>query len=384
MRYVFIFVLLGVLSCGEERDNLSSGTPIENEDAFVLPPGFPAPPIPENSPYSKERAELGRHLFYDVRLSGNGEQSCSSCHQQKFAFADGLATPEGSTKQPLSRNSQQLTNVAYNSTLTWANPLLKTLEAQLLIPIFGESPVELGVTGNEKKVMDRFRSDEKYQALYAAAFDAEDPFTWENTVKAISTFVRSLISGNSPFDKLTYQNDDSQMSASALRGMELFYSERLECHHCHGGFNFTGSTIHEGSAFDNVAFHNTGLYNINGDGSFPINNQGVFEVSANPDDRGRFRAPTLRNVEVTGPFMHDGSIKTLEEVIRFYEAGGRFIKEGEFAGDGRKSPLKSGFVSGFTLTDGERGDLIEFLKSLTDKEFLTNPAHSNPNPEEEK
>lgn len=376
LRFIIVcLVFLPVFSCDSDPDMMTT------EEDLVLPPGFPEPIIPEDSPYTVERVELGRHLFYDKALSGNGEQACASCHLQKFAFSDGLKTPKGSTDEPLIRNSQHLTNIAYNGTLTWANPILKDLETQLLIPIFGEHPVELGVTGNEDLVMARFKESERYQKLYANAFPDEDAYTWPNTVKALATFVRSLISGNSPFDKLTYQNDPSEMSEAALRGMEIFFSEKQECHHCHGGFNFTESTVHSNSAFDSSRFHNTGLYNVDGFGSYPVNNQGVFDVTSVLEDTGRFRAPTLRNIAVTAPFMHDGSMETLEEVIRFYEAGGRNIESGPLAGDGRKNPYKSGFVAGFTLTDNERDDLIQFLHALTDTTFLTNPAHSDPNPE---
>lgn len=352
-------------------------------DAINLsfPTGFPEPKIPEDNPLTVESIELGRHLFYDTNLSSNTKQACATCHLQEFAFSDGKKTPVGSTGQPLTRNSQQLTNAAYNGTLTWANPLLKDLETQILIPIFAELPVELGVTGSEDEVLSRFADNAQYQQLYADAFPGQaNPVTWPNTVKALASFVRSLVSGNSPFDKLTYQDDPSEMSESALRGMDLFFSETLECHHCHGGFNFTESTVHSGSVFDSSKFHNTGLYNVDGFGSYPVNNQGLFDVTSVLEDTGRFRAPTLRNVAVTAPFMHDGSVATLEEVIRLYEAGGRNIESGDLSGDGRKNPYKSGFVAGFTITDQERNDLIEFLKSLTDDEFLNNPAHSDPNP----
>jgi cytochrome c peroxidase len=160
--------------------------------------------------------------------------------------------------------------------------------------------------------------------------------------------------------------------------MELFYSERLECHHCHGGFNFTEASVHAGSAFDAALFHNTGLYDLDGAGAYPAGNTGLYELTGEPADMGRFRAPTLRNVAVTAPYMHDGSVETLEEVIRIYEAGGRLIEDGPWAGDGRSSPLKSGLIPGFALTDDERADLVAFLESLTDARFLTDPRFADP------
>lgn len=227
--------------------------------------------------------------------------------------------------------------------------------------------------------MLRLERDPRYGPLFASAFPAvPNPVTWDNIVFALTTFVRTLIAGDSPFDRFVYQDDTEALSPAARRGMELFYSERLECHHCHGGFNFTESSVHADSVFTASRFHNTGLYNVDGAGAYPPNNTGIFAVTGRPADMGRFRPPTLRNVAVTAPYMHDGSIATLEQVIRFYEAGGRTVLEGPYAGDGRANPFKSGFVAGFTLSDAERADLIEFLESLTDATFLTDPRHADP------
>jgi cytochrome c peroxidase len=160
--------------------------------------------------------------------------------------------------------------------------------------------------------------------------------------------------------------------------MDLFFSERLECFHCHNGFNFTLSTTHESSAFTERPFHNTGLFNIGGTGAFPVNNQGIFEFTQQAEDMGKFRAPTLRNLAYTAPYMHDGSIATLDEVIDFYSMGGRNISEGPLAGDGRRNPFKSNFISGFSITQQEREDLKNFLESLSDPTFVTDPRFSDP------
>lgn len=344
-----------------------------------VPAGFPDPRIPSDNPWSAEKAELGRYLFYDVRLSGNGEQACGSCHFQELAFADGQALPEGSTGEQLVRNSPSLTNAAYNATLTWANPVLTELEQQILVPMFGEHPVELGITGHEAEVLERFRTDPAYVTRFEAAFpDLEAPIDWDPLVDALASFVRTMISGDSPFDRFVYHDEPDALSAAALRGMNLFYSENLECHHCHGGFNFSEATVHAESVFDASLFHNTGLYNVDGQGGYPANNTGIYEITGDPADMGRFRAPTLRNIAVTAPYMHDGSMETLDEVVDHYAAGGSLIEKGPNAGDGRASPLKSGLVAGFTLSEEERADLIAFLESLTDETFLTDPALSDP------
>lgn len=360
-------------------DDMTQDEPEPAPYEWNLPPGFPAPVVPEDNPMSADKVELGRYLFYDQRLSANQTQSCGSCHEQALAFADGEVTPEGSTGEILARNSFGLSNSAYSSTLTWASPLLLTLEEQALIPMFGEFPVELGITGNEEEVLARFAEDPMYVTMFAAAFpDEPDPIRFANIAKAIASFVRTMISGNSAYDRYAYQDDKDALSESQLRGMRLFFEERLECHHCHGSFNFTMATYHENSVFFETSFNNTGLYNIDGMGAYPIDNTGLYEITGEPSDMGKFKAPTLRNIALTGPYMHDGSIETLEEVLDFYAAGGRLIEDGPYAGDGRANPYKSGFITGFTLTEEEREDVLNFLDSLTDETFITDPRFANP------
>lgn len=343
-----------------------------------LPAYVPPPRVPEWNPMTPEKFELGRYLFYDARLSGNGRQACATCHQQRLAFTDGLSQSIGSTGDVHPRNAQSLANVAWFSTLTWANPLLTEIEKQIPIPMFGKFPVELGITGKEQEVLDRLRTDPQYRQMFAAAFPGEaEPITWKNITYALATFIRGLTSFDSPYDRYL-AGDQRALSPSAIRGMKLFFSEDLECHHCHTGFNLSASTTFSGAVFIERPFFNTGLYNIDGKGAYPPDNEGVKELTNDPTDMGRFRPPSLRNVALTAPYMHDGSMATLEEVIRFYERGGRKIASGPYAGDGRLSPLKNGLVSGFTLTDAQRQDLIAFLESLTDWRFVTNPRFSDP------
>ena len=345
---------------------------------WQLPEGFPLPRVPENNPMTEEKVELGRYLFYDVRLSGNSTESCSSCHLQALAFTDGRTVSVGSTGEDHPRNAISLTNSAYSANLTWANPNLLTIEQQVTIPMFGEHPVEMGITGNEDTVLNRFRQDEQYRTLFANAFaDKNNPYTFNNISLALSSFTRTLISGNSPYDRYLRGERDA-MSDSAKRGMNMFFSESLECHHCHTGFNMTLATVTANTTFEEHPFFNTGLYNIGGTGAYPPGNTGIHEVTNDPADMGRFRPPTLRNVALTAPYMHDGSIATLQEVIRFYMAGGREIADGDYAGDGRANPYKNGFVSGFSISDEQIDDLVAFLESLTDDEFITDPRFSDP------
>ncbi|WP_053231405.1 methanobactin export MATE transporter MbnM [Sandaracinus amylolyticus] len=349
-----------------------------------LPAGFPTPRVPEDNPMSAEKVELGRFLFYDVRLSGNETQSCASCHRQDLAFTDGVAVSTGSTGDLTPRGSMSLVNVAYVPTLTWANPALVSLEDQALVPMFGEHPVELGLSGREDELLARLRdatlpTGATYGELFAAAFPGEgDPITVANVVRALASFERSIVSARAPYDRWAHQGDESAMSESALRGMDLFFSERLECFHCHGGFNFTDSVAHDGQPLPENGFHNTGLYNVDGRGGYPETNRGLYDHTRDARDMGRFRAPSLRNVELTAPYMHDGSIATLDEVLDHYAAGGRTVDGGPNAGVGAESPLKSIFLHGFELTTQEREDVLAFLRSLTDREVLTDPRFADP------
>ncbi len=351
--------------------------------AWNLPPNFPEPKVPEDNPMSREKVELGRFVFYDTRMSGNETQSCGSCHQQRLAFTDGRPVGVGSTGQLHPRNSMTLTNAAYPASYAWANPVLTTLEKQVLLPMFGETPVELGLAGMEDVLIARFKADSRYQRMFAEAFpNAADPITLNSIVQSLTCFVRTLISGNAPYDRYVNGLDDNALSPSAQNGGRLLFTERFECFHCHGAVNtwypFSDSVTFAGYQFDDTPFHNNGLYNIDGMGGYPPNNTGLFAMTNVPSDMGAFKAPTLRNIELTAPYMHDGSIATLDGVIDHYAAGGRTITDGPYAGDGSKNPFKSGFIRGFQLTDQERQDILNFLKSLTDTDFITNPHFSDP------
>lgn len=340
-----------------------------------LPDGFPEPVVPDENPATPEKFAFGRALFYDKRLSGNGLQSCADCHDPTLAFTDRKETPIGSTGDSIPRNSMALVNVAWLRTYTWPNPLLPTLEDQLLIPMFNDVPTELGMSGHLDEIAASLSADDEIAAAGEAAFPGEDPFAQSSLVFALATFVRGLISSDSPYDRFEYQDDASGMSDAALRGMGLFFSERAECYHCHSGLNFTASFQSVSSAGEQESFFNTGLYNVDGLGAYPETNQGLYEITGEPADMGRFRVPTLRNVALTAPYMHDGSIATLEEVIEHYDRGGRLIEDGDNAGDGALSPLKSELVFALGLTDQEKADLLVFLESLTDEAFVAEPSY---------
>jgi cytochrome c peroxidase len=303
---------------------------------------------------NEAKVRLGRRLFYDARLSGNRTFSCASCHQQAHAFTDGRARALGSTGQVHPRSSMSLTNVAYNASYGWADATTRTLEAQMLVPMLNEHPIEMGLKGNEAEVVARIAADPVDAALFHDAFGTDAvPVTLPNIVKAIASFERTLLSGGSPLDRYLYRDDRTALSEEAVRGMKLFFSDRLACGRCHGGFNLSGPTDHEGPAKATPTFHNTGLYNVDGRGSYPREDRGLFDKSRARPDMGRFRAPTLRNIAATAPYMHDGSLPTLERVVDYYDRGGN------------PAPSLDPDVRPLRLTADEKAVLLAFLRALT-------------------
>jgi cytochrome c peroxidase len=345
--------------------------------SWNLPKGFPRPRVPAENPMTAAKVELGRYLFYDTRVSVNGKSSCGTCHKQELAFTDGKPVGEGATGEKHSRGAMSLVNIAYSAALTWSNPQMTELEQQALTPMFGEHPVELGLREGDS-LPAILRADPKYGEMFELAFPgAADRFTVANVTKAIASFERSIISARSPYDRYHYNREDDAIPDAAKRGETLFFNQHLSCFRCHGGFNFSGDSVGEGRGRE-VEFHNTGLYNVPGKLSYPAPNVGTFEFTKAPGDVGKFKAPTLRNIAVTGPYMHDGSIATLEGVLDHYAAGGRTIASGPNAGIGHDNPNKDQLIGGFELSAQDRQDLIAFLKSLTDEAVLHDPRFANP------
>ena len=294
-----------------------------------LPRGFPLPLTELDNLQTPAKFALGRRLFYDRRLSANGTQSCGDCHQQSRAFSDGKPVAVGSTGQHHTRNAMTLTNAGYNASYTWDSTRVRSLETQALVPMFNTHPIELGVRGHEREIVSRFRGDE---GLFRAAFPGErQPVSIRNIARALAAFERALISGHSPYDRLVYGGEENALSPSAWRGMRLFFTKRAGCSECHQGFNFSGESRYAGHS------KTTPMLVRNG-------------VTA-----GAFRVPTLRNVELTAPYMHDGSIATLDEVIARYAIARKL-----------------------TLDASERADLAEFLRSLTDREFVSDARFAAP------
>ncbi len=325
----------------------------------AVPRGFPMPRIPAGNPLTSVKVRLGRYLFYDKRMSVNGTTSCAMCHRQELAFTDGRARAVGATGQTHPRSSMSLVNVAYHGPLNWSNPNVRSLEEQALKPMFGTDPVELGVVRAD--LLRLIRSDPVYRVLFPRAFPGEaNPYRIANVTKALASFERTILSGGSPYDRFHLRGEADAISESAKRGEILFFLDYggPSCFRCHGGFNFS----------DAVEFHNTGLYNLPAPLSYPMPNTGIYEHTKNPADVGKFKAPTLRNIALTAPYMHDGSIGTLVEVLDHYAAGGR----------ARENPGKDALVHGFRMTPQNRADLIAFLASLTDEGVIHDPRLGDP------
>lgn len=325
------------------------------------------------------RFELGRKLFYSKQLSLNQTQSCSSCHIQAIGFTDGKTRAQGSTGKTHPRNAQGLANVGYLSRFTWFNSELNRLENQALVPLFSEETPstipELAITGQEHTIAARLRADADVVRLFEEAYGTADVDVIR-IAKSLAVFQTAFVSYRSPYDR-------GEMSEQAKRGEALFRSAKTGCAGCHGGWNFNEDQRAAGASYVNI-----GLYNVGGRGDYPDHalhgppalkqTQGLFIVTENPLDRGKFRIPSLRNAAVTGPYMHDGSVATLEEVIEHFNQGGRSVAAGAFSGDGRANPNKDPRVRPLGLSTEEKSDLAEFLRSLTDDCFLNDPRFSDP------
>lgn len=299
------------------------------------PLGLPKVHWPEENPYSKDKAELGWLLYFDNRLSGDQTVSCASCHAPEKAFTDGQAVSIGIKGQKGARSAPTVINRAY-STLQFWDGRAESLEEQAKGPI--ANPLEMTLEKEANKAheasMAALRAVPGYVKRFKKAFET-DKFTIDDVAKAIATFERTVLSGNAPFDR--YQAGDKKaMTAAQARGMDVFYN-KAACDSCHIGFNFT-----DGS------YANIGIGMDKKDPDL-----GRFLITGRDEERGAFKTPTLREIEHTGPYMHDGRFKTLDEVVEHYDRGG--IRN-EWL-DQRMKPLK--------LSKADKQDLVAFLKALS-------------------
>jgi len=324
----------------------SANDAVPSSYEWRLPRGFPEPAVPADNPMSDAKVALGQRLFFESRLSITGRYSCASCHEPARSFSDGRTVARGATGAALPHNAMALVNVAYNVSFGWTEPRLRTLEAQMRKPLLARHPIELGLAGREAAVCAALAADPAYAAAFAAAFADEraaslpgaSAVTFDHIVKAIAAFERTLISGRSAFDRYVFEGDSQALSAQAKRGMALFFSPAVGCARCHSGFNFAGNWRDAQGATGGPSFANNGT------------------------TAAVIRVPTLRNVALTAPYMHDGRFATLAAVLHHYSVLGARTAAGGAAIDPRL-PQRA-------LTDSERAELIDFLQSLTDMSFV--------------
>jgi cytochrome c peroxidase len=339
--------------------------------AADAPLGLPPVPIPSDNPQSPEKIALGKRLFEDKRFSADGTVSCSTCHDLQKAFVDGLPTSEGIKKLKGTRNAPTVVNAAYYDSQFW-DGRRPSLEEQSKDPFV--NPIEHGLASHEP-ILKTIRGDGSYPSEFRSIF-AINPqqITIDHVAKAIASFERSLVFGDSPFDRYLYGGEKTALSQSAIRGLEI-YRTKGRCQDCHtiGQTNatFTDNKFHNvGVGFKRLGPRTIQIANafrkakqegkdidkaILGDQE--VSELGRFAVTLRPADIGAFKTPTLRNVTVTAPYMHDGSLQTLEEVIELYNKGGE------------SNPFLDSGIRPLSLTDQEKADLLAFMKSLTSPQF---------------
>lgn len=331
---VVAVVLLLLESCGQVTGVF------DQPPTAPLPGAFPEMPYPLENPPTRAGVYLGQKLFFDNVLSLQRTISCASCHKPQDAFSDRgqrFSKGEGGFTH---RNAPSLTNVGYLPHLFWEGGVTK-LEVQAIGPII--NPVELNMRADTLE--KRLAENPEYPPLFLAAYGSSD-IRFDRVLSALATYQRTLVSANSPFDRLQ-AGDPAAMSPAALRGMDLFFSEEGDCFHCHNGFNFT----------DNL-FHNNGLDSV-------FSDEGRYRVSGKDSEKGLFKTPTLRNLVFTNPYMHDGRIENLEGVVRHYNNGGL------------PSATRSPLMKKLNLSNEDIYALVSFLEALSDSSFVARHASEN-------
>ena len=346
---------------------------------FAAPLGLPDVPVPKDNPQSADKIKLGKKLFHDKRFSSTGTVSCANCHEGSKAFTDRLRVSEGINKLTGTRNAPTVINAAYFSTMFW-DGREPSLEMQSQQPFL--NPVEMNLKDHQP-ILNVVRSDPKYVGAFKDVFGASsDQITMREVSMAIASFERTLISGNSAFDRYWFGGDRKALSPSERRGFNAFVGQG-RCVSCH--------TIEQDHAlFTDNKFHNLGIgfkrirNNVNETAQQFLNSKqqganvdravltaentselGRFAVTEDVTNIGAFKTSTLRNIDLTAPYMHDGSLETLEDVVDFYNNGGR-LKKTDPVDD-----FQSGGIRPLDLTDRQKKDLVRFMKALTSPNALS-------------
>jgi cytochrome c peroxidase len=336
--WMLVSALLILTSCHESPADVkqSSANPL------MIPPGFPIPMIPADNPVTPAKVELGRDLFYATELSRDNRHTCASCHSLSASFCDpGNHWSFGVMGRHGTRNAVAIVNEAYDTAFFW-DGRATSLEAQALSPIFNS--IEMG--NDSATVIAALNRNAIYPKLFAHAF-GDSTINMTRIAQAIATFERTMISGNSSYDRFR-QGDSSALSAAAKQGFALFTGKSANCIACHNGVNFTDNS-----------YHSTGL-------DFQYADGGRENVTQDPNDNGKFRTPTLRNIALTSPYMHDGRFNTLAQVLDQYNRGGFH------------NPTQDTLIHPLHLSQAQMDDIVAFLESLTDSNFVTRKEFSNP------
>ena len=347
---VVLSVILAVQSCKKDSALLE---PVYNPTSYQL--NIPAyattylgnMPIPSDNQLTVEGVNLGRNLFYDKKLSNDFTMSCASCHKQENTFSDPRQFSQGTNGAFGNRNAMSIVNLGWSSSFFW-DGRRTTLEGQAHDPV--TNPIEMRNDWNT--VVQRLQADENYPLMFFYAFGTYN-IDSNLVTKAIAQFERTMISFNSPFDVFFYGGDTIMLNETQKRGYDLFFGD-AECVHCHSGPLLT----------DN-AFRNNGLDNL-------LTDLGYGVVTGNSIDNGKFRVPTLRNIELSAPYMHDGRFATLEQVVEHYNSG-------VVSTSPNLDPEMTVYTTGLSLTVQQKADLVNFLKTLTDNQFINNSSFSDPN-----
>lgn len=305
---------------------------LQDDYVLIIPEGFPEPVMPEGNELTTSRVMLGKKLFFDPIVSKDSSVSCASCHLPELAFADTNRFSFGVENRLGKRNSPSILNIVYHKGFM-RDGGMTSLEMQVLAPV--QEHVEMD--NNVLIIVEKMKNNLEYVNLSKRAYNREpDPYVFTH---AISAYERTLIKADSKYDKY-YKGNKDALSKSEKRGLALFKSKRTNCSECHSGILFSDFSI-----------KNNGLYELN------YADSGRMRVSLNEADRDLFKVPSLRNVAITQPYMHDGSLATLEAVIEHYNKGGEKHKQ------------KSDLIKPLSLSIREKEDLVNFLKSLTDNEY---------------
>lgn len=348
MRYFIYIGLIAVIISGcRKPEELPQPvySPIPYE--IILPSHFPEMVIPKDNPMTKQGVNLGRHLFWDVRLSGDNSMACATCHLPQYSFSDINATSVGIDGVFGTRNSMVLQNLAWANDFFWDGRAL-TLEEQVLIPV--EDPIEMHEEWSH--FINEIRDDEKYKTMFFESFGVVE-FDSTHAAKALAQFLRTLVSSNSKYDLILQGKEVFTIEEQA--GFDSFNAlSGGDCFHCHGGALTT-----------DFSYKNNGL-----DTNPQDTGRGL--VSGDPNDYFKFKVPPLRNIEFSGPYMHDGRFSTLDEVINFYSVGLQHTSP-------NISPLMEfSAQGGVQLNPQERAELKAFLLTLSDPDFINNPDFQNP------